>query len=186
MRISSVTFDPYYYVTTLSISCSCPLFLHFPMGNSALYFCILIYLLVNQSWRVLSRVHPLCRSVGWSDGRMVGWLVGITSLFRRLRASFALPLLPKCWYNLVYHCPYPPTRGLGSRVSGLVDMQFYTQLGRSVYRYVSPFFRNIVEMWPFSADLFFTALVVLPLPNRPVVLLGAFLFLFVQGVSKYF
>ena len=45
-------------------------------------------------------------------------------------AVFAILLLPKCMVNLFYHCPCPPARDLGSRVSGLVFYQKFILYAR--------------------------------------------------------
>ena len=65
--------------------------------------------------------NPLCPSVGPS----VCPSVGNTLLFWCLRAFFILLLLPKCLVSLFYHCPCPPARNFGSRVSGLVLQRSY-------------------------------------------------------------
>ena len=57
--------------------------------------------------------------VGQSIGPLVRRSVRV-SFFRRLRAFFALLLLPNCSNSLFYHCPCPPARDFGSRVYGLV------------------------------------------------------------------
>ena len=50
----------------------------------------------------------------------VGRLVCDTLLFRRLQGVLGIQLLPNCLAGLFHHCPCPPARDLGSRVSGLV------------------------------------------------------------------
>jgi len=59
--------------------------------------------------------NPPCPSVGPS----VRPSVVNTLLFWRLRAVLRLQLQPNCLAGLFHHCPCPPTRDLGSRVSGL-------------------------------------------------------------------
>ena len=59
--------------------------------------------------------NPLCPSVR----RLVRQTL-LFLLFQRLWAVIALLHLPKCMASLFHHCPCPPTRDLGSRVSGLV------------------------------------------------------------------
>ena len=54
-----------------------------------------------------------------SGGPTVCRLVTL-SFFWRLRVIFGLLLLPNCLVGKFHYCPCPPTRELGSRVSGLV------------------------------------------------------------------
>ena len=61
----------------------------------------------------------MTRYVGRSVRRSIGPSIRV-SFFRRLRAVFALLLLPNCLNSLFYHCPCPPARDFGSRVYGLV------------------------------------------------------------------
>ena len=52
--------------------------------------------------------------------RLVGRLVGPLFTFSAFLSVLSSLLLPKCPSDLLYHCPCPPARDQGSRVSGLV------------------------------------------------------------------
>ena len=72
----------------------------------------------SVSSRVLQDSAP--RYVGPLVGRSVGWSVGPVFTFLAFFSFLSLLLLPKCSGDLLQHCPCPPTRNWGSRVTSLV------------------------------------------------------------------
>ena len=74
---------------------------------------------LGYSYDIFSRVHATFQPAV-SVGRSV-----TLCFFSAFIAFFALPLLPKCFVSLFYHCPSPPARDFGSRVSRFDSIQIW-------------------------------------------------------------
>ena len=61
--------------------------------------------------------------------------------FSALWAVFALLLQPKCLGKPFYHCPCPPARDFGSRVSGLAKQRSWIHPLRRLYAVLLSFWR---------------------------------------------